>query len=52
MRIKVFTLGDYDDKSEHAKLDYILLRTRGSVFERLLLRMPNSPNTSLPFATA
>jgi hypothetical protein len=51
MRIKVFTSGDYDDKSEHAKLDYILSRTRGSVFERLL-RMPDSPNTSLRFATA
>ncbi|THY39707.1 hypothetical protein D6C97_10293 [Aureobasidium pullulans] len=46
MRIKLFTSGDYDDKSENSKLDYILSRTGGSVFERLLLRMPDGPKSS------
>jgi hypothetical protein len=52
MRIKLFTSGDYEDRSEQAKLDYILSRTGGSVFERLLMRMPDSPNHSLRFLTA
>jgi hypothetical protein len=52
MRIKLFTSGDYDNKSETSKLDYILLRTGGSVFKRLLLRMPDSPNASLRFNIA
>ncbi|TIA47148.1 hypothetical protein D6C77_10330 [Aureobasidium pullulans] len=52
MRIKLFSSGDYEDRSEDAKLDYVLSRTGGSVFERLLMRMPDSPNPSLRFNTA
>jgi hypothetical protein len=43
MRIKLFTSSDYEDKAKSSKLDYILSRTSGLVFDRLLLYMPNSP---------
>jgi len=52
MRIKLFSSSDYEDRSEQAKLDYILSRTGGSVFERLLMRTPDSPTPSLRFNTA
>jgi hypothetical protein len=51
MRIKLFTLGDYDDKPKRAKLDYILSRTSGSVFNRLLVRL-DSYNVPIRFETA